>query len=505
MVTDQNGNSKEYGFVQFEQEESALKAIDSSNNGLDIHGRKVIVKKFIPKADRLKHKNEIIEKSWTNLYIKNIPDSVRENEFLELVQKHGPVNSWKLEKPKNQQGTLHGFFDFDHHEDAVKAMTELNNLSFNETKIWSGRFKSGQERTSEKQKYSRQLKKTNLYIKFLHDSFTEEKLRNEFTREEFSPIKNVKILTDEKGNSRGVGFVSLTTPEGALTAIKEMKFKTWFIDGDYTKPLYVALHETKEERTKKLQQRFQNLKSSSQRPSNNNLSYIPAPYSFPYAPQPMRSFRPAYYVPNYQIPMPSQRIPPQQRSIRNNTQPGRGRAVPPPTTTRRPYAGDSLPALSLKDLIEFPPEQQRLLLGERLYPIIAKSQPIFAGKITGMLLDSGWKIEDLLGLLADEQKLNARIVEAVTLLNNTEAARSPQTLTIDQLLQYPLDQQKMILGERLYSYVQSYNPEHANKVTGMLLESGWKYEDLLALLQNPQKLHEAVDQAIAALQNVLHN
>ena len=41
-----------------------------------------------------------------------------------------------------------------------------------------------------------------------------------------------------------------------------------------------------------------------------------------------------------------------------------------------------------------PPEQQKQLLGERLFPLVANVQPDLAGKITGMLLEmdnsGGW-------------------------------------------------------------------------------------------------------------------
>jgi hypothetical protein len=43
-----------------------------------------------------------------------------------------------------------------------------------------------------------------------------------------------------------------------------------------------------------------------------------------------------------------------------------------------------------------PPEQQKQLLGERLFPLVANVQPDLAGKITGMLLEmdnsGGWGV-----------------------------------------------------------------------------------------------------------------
>ena len=35
------------------------------------------------------------------------------------------------------------------------------------------------------------------------------------------------------------------------------------------------------------------------------------------------------------------------------------------------------------------PEQQKQMLGERLFPLVSRQQPELAGKITGMLLEVG--------------------------------------------------------------------------------------------------------------------
>merc|ERR1740125_37009 len=61
-----------------------------------------------------------------------------------------------------------------------------------------------------------------------------------------------------------------------------------------------------------------------------------------------------------------------------------------------------------------PPEQQKQLLGERLFPLIQNVEPRLAGKITGMLLemDNG----ELLNLLESPDALNAKIMEALSVL-----------------------------------------------------------------------------------------
>jgi hypothetical protein len=46
-----------------------------------------------------------------------------------------------------------------------------------------------------------------------------------------------------------------------------------------------------------------------------------------------------------------------------------------------------------------------------------------AGKITGMFLDSGWPVEELIGLTQSEDKLNAKIEEAVQVLQRATSTQ----------------------------------------------------------------------------------
>jgi hypothetical protein len=73
---------------------------------------------------------------------------------------------------------------------------------------------------------------------------------------------------------------------------------------------------------------------------------------------------------------------------------------------------------SWQDMTEASPEQQKHLLGERLYPLISQVQPALAAKITGMLLemDNG----ELLCLLESPEALNAKITKAVSALMTHE-------------------------------------------------------------------------------------
>jgi len=62
-------------------------------------------------------------------------------------------------------------------------------------------------------------------------------------------------------------------------------------------------------------------------------------------------------------------------------------------------------------------EEQKYLLGERLYPLVQKAQPQLVGKITGMILDSS-QVDEILSLIENPEALNEKVNEAVKVLKD---------------------------------------------------------------------------------------
>ena len=89
----------------------------------------------------------------------------------------------------------------------------------------------------------------NLYIKNLEDGIDDERLRTEFSQ--FGTITSAKVMKDDKGNSKGFGFVCFSSPDEATKAVTEMNGRIIV-----TKPLYVALAQRKEERRAQLSTQF---------------------------------------------------------------------------------------------------------------------------------------------------------------------------------------------------------------------------------------------------------
>merc|ERR1712185_506167 len=83
----------------------------------------------------------------------------------------------------------------------------------------------------------------------------------------------------------------------------------------------------------------------------------------------------------------------------------------PPMPQQQPAGGQPFNASTLAAA---PPAVQKQMIGEKLYPAIAKIQPDMAGKVTGMMLEMD--NSELLMLLESEQQLKAKIDEAIQVL-----------------------------------------------------------------------------------------
>jgi len=65
------------------------------------------------------------------------------------------------------------------------------------------------------------------------------------------------------------------------------------------------------------------------------------------------------------------------------------------------------------------PQEQKQMLGERLFPLIQQMQPELAGKITGMLLEID--NTELLHMLESRESLKAKVEEAIAVLQAHQA------------------------------------------------------------------------------------
>ena len=92
-----------------------------------------------------------------------------------------------------------------------------------------------------RQERSAKYQGMNLYVKNLVDEVDDAQLRSEFAP--FGTITSARVMRDEKGKSKGFGFVCYTSPDEATRAVTEMHNRML-----HGKPVYVALAQRRDER-----------------------------------------------------------------------------------------------------------------------------------------------------------------------------------------------------------------------------------------------------------------
>ena len=78
-----------------------------------------------------------------------------------------------------------------------------------------------------------------------------------------------------------------------------------------------------------------------------------------------------------------------------------------------------------------PPQEQKQMLGERLFPLIQRMYPELAGKITGMLLEID--NSELLHMLEHHESLKAKVEEAVAVLQAHQAKQQAAVMATAQV------------------------------------------------------------------------
>jgi polyadenylate-binding protein len=492
VAQDPDGKSRGFGFVHFETEEAAKAAIEKLN-GMKIGEKQVFVGNFQKHAER----EDGTPKQFTNVYLKHIPASWTEEFVRDKLNEFGVVTSYVLKTdPKGRRfafanyeefdqaqkcvDTLHGVDQRTPEEKAAKLTEEELELLEEEKEddiytyqLYCTRAQNKSERQAElKAKFQTSTSSTpngtaapvapggnNLYIKNLGETIGDEELKEMF--EPFGAITSCKVMRDDKGESRCFGFVCYVNPEDATKAVTEMHLK--LIGG---KPLYVGLHEKKEQRIERLQNRFRLGATVPGAPQPGGMMMRPGgpapgmPYGFPNrgpaGPRPMGqpgmpgSFPPRQQMPGYMMgagrmpgmPMmaggPKGMMPggaPQMRQPGMMPQggvpmrqPGMG-GVPQRFPGQFPMGGATMqrPApqmdlapfdpngpLTAAALAAAPPAMQKQMLGEKLFPAIHRIQPELAGKITGMMLEMD--NSELLILLESEHQLRFKVDEALRVL-----------------------------------------------------------------------------------------
>lgn len=557
VVTDDKGSSKGFGFVHYETQEAADQAIAKVNN-MQLGEKVVHVTQFRRKTERFRTGDADIR--FTNVYVKNLDESINEQQLQDAFSPFGVITSLVIMRDESGKSKGFGFINFGTPEEAKKAVEAMNSVTLGSNQVYAGRAQKKSEREFElRRKFeSMRLERqgkyqgVNLYVKNLDDTIDDEKLRQEFSQ--FGTITSAKVMRDEKGLSRGFGFVCFSTPEEATKATTDM---TGHMFG--SKPIYVTLAQTKEDRRAQLEAQYAQRSLGVRTPAAMAVA--------PGIPPGMYPAGPIFYPTGTRLPpgaqggfvsYPAMGIPARPRWAPANpaaaaaaAAAAAGGAVPGPQVPgprgkpRYPMGVVNYPGQTqmqqrgpmaggpggVPTAMPGGPMPGRGGAGRRAGP---PTQPGAPGNMNGPKAGpAGMSPNGPRGngnFRYRNNTRNARVPEhaqpmqismynplppqmaAMGVIPHGAIPQLPPMQTIPMpldptmepldptiLAQASVEDQKNMIGQRLYPLINAINPnpENSGKLTGMLLDLD--NSELLHLLESPEALNERVNEAIAVL------
>ncbi|GAU15989.1 hypothetical protein TSUD_338600, partial [Trifolium subterraneum] len=258
------GRSLCYGYVNFLSPQDAIRAIELKNHS-NLNGKPIRV--MWSRRDPDARKSSI-----GNVFVKNLAESINNSGLEDMFKKFGNILSSKVVMSEDGKSKGYGFVQFETEESANTAIEKMNGCTVDDKQIYVGKFVKKSDRSkilyvarAQKKAEREQIlhqqfeekrkeqvlkyKGSNIYVKNIDDNVSDEELRGHFSA--CGTITSAKVMRDEKGISKGFGFVCFSTPEEANKAVNT--FHGFMFHG---KPLYVALAQRKEDRQAQLQLQY---------------------------------------------------------------------------------------------------------------------------------------------------------------------------------------------------------------------------------------------------------
>jgi len=334
-------------------------AIENAN-GMQMGEKKVFV---APWESRSERENKLIE-TYTNVYVKNFPESWDE-EMLRGYFEGCQIKQASVQRDEQGKSKGFAFVTFKDTSEAQKAVKEFHGKVIVDGDERFEFYVARAQRKKERRRLmnekwnkvqSVQGQDRNLYIKNIDSSVDDDELRKMF--EPYGDIQSAKISKTQNGDSKGFGFVCLSTIAEAKEAIKNM-------DG--------RLQPSGKALSVDFAKKYRGKQTPNRWPAYPTYS----------------GFFQGYYNSGYAY-TPDRRYNSSNNRWKDNRRNSSKRSEP----------------------------KQKQLLGEQLFPRIQKIDMQQAGKITGMILEMPAKeirrlVEDSEGTL-----LKAKVVEAQQVLKN---------------------------------------------------------------------------------------
>ncbi|XP_064653176.1 polyadenylate-binding protein 4-like [Lineus longissimus] len=495
IACDENNQPKGFGFVHFETEEAARNAIEKVNAML-LNGKKVYVGKFIARRERLEQVGDR-QKKFTNVYVKHLAEEIDDVKLEELFAEHGKVASARVMCDHESKSKLFGFVAYEEPEAAEVSVQAMHGKEVSGKILYVQPAQKKAQRQMELKERFEKLKMeriksyegVNLYVKNLDDVIDDERLRKEFAP--FGNITSAKVMREDKStNSKGFGFVCFSSPEEATKAVTEMNGRIIV-----SKPLYVALAQRKDQRRAQLASQYLQRLASIRVQNGPQIGQIFQPgasgYFMPTMPQAQRGyFTPQ--MPQMRAAQPRWASQSQVRQPQPNTgfqaMPGQVRQ-PRPTGQQQIRTAVNARPITGQQPTGAPPGAQRVQMPPQARPV-APTMPSGGVRQPYKYTNAARNAQVQPGGM-QPQPLPSQISQPAVHIGGQEP------LTASKLASALPQEQKQMLGERLFPLIQSKHEDLAGKITGMLLEID--NSELLHMLEYPESLSAKVEEAVAVL------
>ncbi|KAL8554550.1 hypothetical protein ACS0TY_002657 [Phlomoides rotata] len=208
VMRNNDGTSKCFGFVNFANSKDAARAVESLN-GKIFEKKEWYVGRAQTKFERqqeIRHQLECVKEAFdegSNLYVKNLDDSIGDKKLKELFSPFGSVTSCRVIQDEKGLSTGRGMVAFSSPEEASRALSELNGKIFGGKPLYV---------TLALRKEDRRARLQNL----------EKGIDRKAVPETLSSFGRIscEVATDASGQSMGCGFLQFSGEESAEKAIE---------------------------------------------------------------------------------------------------------------------------------------------------------------------------------------------------------------------------------------------------------------------------------------------
>ncbi|KAK0522835.1 Protein phosphatase PP2A regulatory subunit B [Tilletia horrida] len=187
-----------------------------------------------------------------NIFIKNLDDQIDNKALHDTFTAFGNILSCKVATNETGQSLGYGFVHYETKEAADAAIKHVNGMLLNDKKVFVGHHIPRKERQAKIEEARSRF--TNVYIKNLDTSVTQEELEEMFTK--YGKITSAVLSVDEEGKSRGFGFINFENHDQAQDAVNELH------DSEHRgQKLFVARAQKKTEREDELRRSYEAAKN----------------------------------------------------------------------------------------------------------------------------------------------------------------------------------------------------------------------------------------------------